>query len=138
MRLQEKCSVCGKRPLPKDWVNVNGKYCEGHPEEILGNDPEPEILRHPNVQESETSEDQIPVILVIKPGELVYLEDNPDLRCRVLKVELQRSGDLMYLVGWWDGNDHKEKWVQPGQIDHKACAPARTALGFRGPGLESQ
>lgn len=131
MRLQEKCSVCGKRPLPKDWVNINGKYCEGHSEEILGNDSEPDILQLPKVQESETSEDQIPVILVIKPGELVYLEDNSQLRCRVLKAELQRSGDVTYLVGWWDGNEFKEKWVQPGQIDHKACAPSRVAIGFR-------
>ena len=126
----KKCSVCGKRPLPYGWVNINGKYCEGHPEEVLGDDTEPEVLRHPKLQESE-SEDQIPVILVVQPGELVYLEDNPNLRCRVLKVELQRSGDVAYLVGWWDGNDLKEKWVQPGQIDHKTCAPARVALGFR-------
>ena len=127
----KKCSVCGKRPLPYGWVNINGKYCEGHPEEVLENDSESEILQHPKLQESETSEDQIPVILAVQPGELVYLEDNSQLRCRVLKVELQRSGDLMYLVGWWDGNDLKEKWVQPGQIDHKTCAPARVALGFR-------
>ena len=126
-----KCTICGKKILPENWVNIDQKYCEGGHLEEPYLDPEPEILQHPAVQESETSEDQIPVILVIKPGELVYLEDNPDLRCRVLKVELQRSGDVAYLVGWWDGNDLKEKWVQPGQIDHKTCAPARVALGFR-------
>lgn len=131
------CEFCGRPILPKDWTNIQNKYCDLDCEAYRGEvkptdafevtDDEPAVLQHPQVQVKK----EIPVLVVIKPGQKVVLKGNPSLETTVLKATVHMSGDVEYLVTWWAGeNDLLEKWVQAGQIDQDARPPEKLAIGF--------
>jgi len=66
---------------------------------------------------------------VLRPGTTVYVGENRDIPAHIQRITITPSLGVTYEVGWWAGNEFKEKWLFPD--DFRVDKSVYITIGFK-------